>query len=135
YQVDLATLLDALPLFTGTRRRQELLGEPRGIRLYDDFAHHPTAVSTTLWGLRHRHQGGRLIAVFEPRSATACRNLHQTNYTHAFDAAEVVVLAPLGRTGLAENEQLDTQAIASALRARGKDAVACTSLEELENAV
>src|SRR5690606_16786451 len=93
YQVDLATLLDALPLFTGTRRRQELLGEPRGIRLYDDFAHHPTAVSTTLWGLRHRHQGGRLIAVFEPRSATACRNLHQTNYTHAFDAAEVVVLA------------------------------------------
>lgn len=135
YQIELATLLDALPRFAGTRRRQELLGQPRGVRLYDDFAHHPTAVSTTLWGLRRRHNDGKLFAVFEPRSATACRNRHQADYVHAFDAADVVLLAPLGRTGLPESEQLDTEAVARALRAQGKDAVACASLEQLEHAV
>jgi UDP-N-acetylmuramate: L-alanyl-gamma-D-glutamyl-meso-diaminopimelate ligase len=135
YGVELAALMAALPGFTGTRRRQELLGEPRGIRLYDDFAHHPTAVSTTLWGLRRRHPDGKLIAVFEPRSATACRNRHQADYVESFDAADVVLLAPLGRTGLASNEQLDTEAIARGLRVKGKDAVACTSLDVLEREV
>lgn len=135
HHVELATLLAALPNFQGTRRRQELLGEPAGVRLYDDFAHHPTAVSTTLWGLRRRHPEGKLLAVFEPRSATACRNRHQADYVAAFDAADVVLLAPLGRTGLPASEQLDTQAIALALRAKGKIAEACPSLETLERAV
>lgn len=135
YHVDLAALLGALPGFRGTRRRQELLGQPRGVRLYDDFAHHPTAVSTTLWGLRRRHPDGKLIAVFEPRSATACRNRHQADYVESFDAADVVLLAPLARTGLPVDEQLDTEAIARGLRARGKDAVACTSLPQLEHQV
>lgn len=135
YSVNLEALLAALPDFSGTRRRQELLGEPAGVRLYDDFAHHPTAVSTTLWGLRRRHTSGKLLAVFEPRSATACRNRHQTDYTKAFDAADVVLLAPLGRTGLPAHEQLDTEAIAAALRGQGKDATACASLDDLETAV
>lgn len=135
YRVDLPALIAALPGFSGTRRRQELLGEPQGIRLYDDFAHHPTAVSTTLWGLRRRHTGGKLIAVFEPRSATACRNRHQADYVDSFDAADAVLLAPLGRAGLPASEQLDTEAIARGLRAKGKDAVACTSLAAVEEGV
>lgn len=135
YGVPLSALLEALPLFKGTRRRQELLGEPGGIRVYDDFAHHPTAVSTTLWGLKRRHPEGKLVAVFEPRSATACRNLHQGEYGAAFDAADVILLAPLGRKGLPEDEQLDTAAIAAALRMQSKVALACSSVDVLEQAV
>src|SRR5690606_15104426 len=92
-----ASLVRALAEFSGVRRRQELLGTPRAIRVYDDFAHHPTAVSKTLAGLRRRHPQGKLVALFEAKSATACRKLHQTDYVGAFAAADVVLLAPLGR--------------------------------------
>ena len=68
------------------------------MRVYDDFAHHPTAVDETLRALRARHPEGALWAVFEPRSATACRALHQEAYARAFDAADHVLLAPLGRS-------------------------------------
>ncbi len=117
--------------FSGTRRRQELLGEPNGIRVYDDFAHHPTAVDTTLRGLRSRHPNGRLYAVFEPRSATACRNLHQQAYARAFDAADVTLLAPLGRQGLPTNEQLDIQTLARDISTHGKAALACKGTDEI----
>lgn len=135
YEVPMGDLLDALPAFRGTRRRQELLGEPGGVRVYDDFAHHPTAVASTLGGLRRKHPEGKLIAVFEPRSATACRNLHQAEYAQAFAIADVIVLAPLGRSGLDVSERLDTNALASALRHQGKMALACSSLDILEQAV
>ncbi|HEX3772213.1 MAG TPA: Mur ligase family protein, partial [Polyangiaceae bacterium] len=101
-----------LAAFEGVRRRQDLLGEPRGVRVYDDFAHHPTAVDETLRALRARHPGGALWVAFEPRSATACRSLHQEAYARAFDAADHVLLAPLGRAGLAESERLDLARLA-----------------------
>src|SRR5262249_7814018 len=81
----------ALASFEGGKRRQELLGEPRGVRVYDDFAHHPTAVDETLRALRARHPNGALWAVFEPRSATACRNVHQSAYATSFGAADRVI--------------------------------------------
>jgi UDP-N-acetylmuramate: L-alanyl-gamma-D-glutamyl-meso-diaminopimelate ligase len=80
--------------------------------VYDDFAHHPTAVEETLRALRAKHRGGALWAVFEPRSATACRALHQQAYVGAFDAADRVVLAPLGRTNVPEAERLDLARLA-----------------------
>jgi UDP-N-acetylmuramate: L-alanyl-gamma-D-glutamyl-meso-diaminopimelate ligase len=105
----------ALATFAGVRRRQDLLGSPRGIAVYDDFAHHPTAVDETLRALKSRHPAGRLWAVFEPRSATACRNLHQHEYETAFRAADRVIFAPLGRTNIPESERLDVDAIARAI--------------------
>jgi UDP-N-acetylmuramate: L-alanyl-gamma-D-glutamyl-meso-diaminopimelate ligase len=98
--------------FEGVRRRQELLGEPRGVRVYDDFAHHPTAVDETLRALRGRHPTGALWVAFEPRSATACRAIHQEAYARAFDAADHVLLAPLGRSGLPATEALDLERLA-----------------------
>ncbi|MFN3630466.1 MAG: glutamate ligase domain-containing protein, partial [Casimicrobiaceae bacterium] len=60
-----------LSRFRGIRRRQELRGEVGGVRVYDDFAHHPTAIAVTIGGLKARlGPGERLIAVFEPRSNT-----------------------------------------------------------------
>jgi UDP-N-acetylmuramate: L-alanyl-gamma-D-glutamyl-meso-diaminopimelate ligase len=101
--------------FEGVRRRQDLLGEPRGVRVYDDFAHHPTAVDETLRALRARHPDGALWVAFEPRSATACRALHQDAYARAFGAADHVLLAPLGRSGLPEGERLDLERLAREL--------------------
>jgi UDP-N-acetylmuramate: L-alanyl-gamma-D-glutamyl-meso-diaminopimelate ligase len=60
----------ALSDFAGVRRRMELRGQARGVTVYDDFAHHPTAIRATLEGLRQRVGGARIIAVLEPRSNT-----------------------------------------------------------------
>lgn len=126
-------LLAALPGFRGTRRRQELVGAAREVQVYDDFAHHPTAVRETLLGFRER-VAGRLIAVFEPRSATASRRLHQDLYPDAFAPADVCILAPVGRSEIPSEEKLDTRAIAEAITSRGKRARACSSVEEVVQA-
>lgn len=124
-------LLGALRSFRGVRRRQELLGTASGVRVYDDFAHHPTAVKETLKGLRARHPEGTLYAVFEPRSATASRRLHQDEYAGAFSEADVTILAPVGRPEIPREQKLDVDAIVEAIRARGGDASAPPSHETI----
>jgi UDP-N-acetylmuramate: L-alanyl-gamma-D-glutamyl-meso-diaminopimelate ligase len=109
-----------LASFEGVRRRQDLLGEPDGVRVYDDFAHHPTAVDETLRALRSRHPQGQLWVAFEPRSATACRALHQEAYARAFDAADRVLLAPLGRTNIPKAERLDLAKLAAELGGKAR---------------
>jgi UDP-N-acetylmuramate: L-alanyl-gamma-D-glutamyl-meso-diaminopimelate ligase len=131
YGATLGELRVALPRFAGVMRRQQVLGEPRGIRVIDDFAHHPTAVRETLRGLRERYPDGQLFAVFEPRSATACRNIHQEAYTEAFDAADVVLLAPLGRSNIPENERLDVGQLTRDLGRRGKVAANVESVSAI----
>ncbi len=118
----------ALASFEGVKRRQEVLGAPGGVTVYDDFAHHPTAVDETLRALRKKHPSEKLIAIFEPRSATACRNVHQEAYVHAFDAADLVLLAPLGRTNVPEAERLDLARLALDI---GSRAIACENVEEI----
>ncbi len=117
----------ALGGYTGIQRRQQRLVDgtksDRGVTVYDDFAHHPTAIDATLRSIRARHRDARLWAAYEPRSATACRATHQAAYADAFDVADVIVLAPLGRTNLAPDERLDLEALATALRARGKEVI------------
>jgi UDP-N-acetylmuramate: L-alanyl-gamma-D-glutamyl-meso-diaminopimelate ligase len=115
FGVKVADARSALAEFDGVRRRQDLLGTPSGINVYDDFAHHPTAVDETLRALKTRHPKGALFAIFEPRSATACRALHQEDYVGAFSAAEHVIFAPLGRTNIPENERLDLGQLAARL--------------------
>jgi UDP-N-acetylmuramate: L-alanyl-gamma-D-glutamyl-meso-diaminopimelate ligase len=131
----LADLGPALGSFEGVRRRQDLLGKPRGALVYDDFAHHPTAVRETLAALRARHPTGRLFAVFEARSATACRRMHQAEYAASFDAADHVLLPPLGRTNLAPEEALDLDLLARELAARGRRAERFESVEAIVDAL
>jgi UDP-N-acetylmuramate: L-alanyl-gamma-D-glutamyl-meso-diaminopimelate ligase len=118
--VPLHELVHHLSEFRGVRRRQELLGVADGVRVYEDFAHHPTAVRETLAGLAARHPEGRLVAVFEPRSATASRRIHQSEYAAAFRSADVTLLAPVGRPEIAEGERLDLDVIATEIRASGR---------------
>ena len=75
--VSVAQSLAALGLFRGVRRRLETRGTVRGITVYDDFAHHPTAISTTLAGVRAHAPGKRILAVLEPRSNTMKLGVHQ----------------------------------------------------------
>ncbi|MBM4359543.1 MAG: UDP-N-acetylmuramate:L-alanyl-gamma-D-glutamyl-meso-diaminopimelate ligase [Deltaproteobacteria bacterium] len=130
FGVSVQSALSALPRFEGVARRQDLVGTPRGVRVYDDFAHHPTAVRETLAGLRARHREGRLVAVYEPRSATACRALHQAAYLEAFDPATDVMLAPLGRD-IPRSEALDLERLVSDLRGRGVRATLPGSLDAI----
>ncbi len=69
--------IDALQSFKGIARRMQLRGEVSGVRVYDDFAHHPTAIATTIDGLRRRVGNARIIAVLEPRSNTMKMGVHQ----------------------------------------------------------
>ena len=67
---------DALSRFKGVKRRMEFRGEVNGVRVYDDFAHHPTAITTTLAGVRAQSSQGRILAVLEPRSNTMRMGVH-----------------------------------------------------------
>ena len=73
--VEPAEGIDALGTFGGVRRRMQVRGQARGVTVYDDFAHHPTAIRTTLEGLRHRVGNARILAVLEPRSNTMRRGV------------------------------------------------------------
>ncbi len=115
-------LANALREFQGVKRRQELVDVVNGVRVYDDFAHHPTAVDETLRAMKRHLPEGKLIAVFEPRSATACRRTHQAEYPAAFSAADHVILAPVGRPEIPAEERLDVEAILTEIRARGGEA-------------
>jgi UDP-N-acetylmuramate: L-alanyl-gamma-D-glutamyl-meso-diaminopimelate ligase len=81
---------EALGRFRGVRRRLELRGEPAGVRVYDDFAHHPTAIEKTLQALRHNEGSGQLLAVIEPRSNTMRMGEHRMALAPATAAADQV---------------------------------------------
>jgi UDP-N-acetylmuramate: L-alanyl-gamma-D-glutamyl-meso-diaminopimelate ligase len=90
--VTLQKALAALASFAGIARRMELRGEVGGIRVYDDFAHHPTAIATTIDGLRRRVGRARILAVLEPRSHTMRMGVHRNTLAASFAGADQVWL-------------------------------------------
>jgi UDP-N-acetylmuramate: L-alanyl-gamma-D-glutamyl-meso-diaminopimelate ligase len=84
--------LEALAAFKGVKRRLEKRGVFRGITLYEDFAHHPTAIITTLAALRAQHPDRRVVAVVEPRSNTMRMGVHKDALRRSFDDADRVFL-------------------------------------------
>ncbi|MET0290938.1 MAG: UDP-N-acetylmuramate:L-alanyl-gamma-D-glutamyl-meso-diaminopimelate ligase [Steroidobacteraceae bacterium] len=84
--------IEALSTFRGVRRRMELVGEAAGVRVYDDFAHHPTAIETTIDGLRRKTGAARLIAVLEPRSNTMKLGVHRDSLAPSLAGADSVWL-------------------------------------------
>ncbi|MBI5906362.1 MAG: hypothetical protein HZB86_12615 [Deltaproteobacteria bacterium] len=109
--------------FEGVRRRQEVVGEFRGVLVVDDFAHHPTAVRETVRAVRARYPGRRIVAVFEPRSNTSRRKVFQREFTAALSEADEVILAGVfGADKIPENERLSPEEVAGSLRAAGRPA-------------
>jgi len=90
--VPVAASIAALAAFKGVRRRMELAGTAAGISIYDDFAHHPTAIATTIEGLRRRIGGARLVAVLEARSNTMRMGVHKDTLAPSLAGADAVYL-------------------------------------------
>ena len=122
---------DALRAFAGVKRRLEVVGVADGVTVYDDFAHHPTAVAETLAGLRASNPAARIWAVFEPRSASSCRRVFQDDYARAFTAADEVLIAPIFRSRLPETERLSIPQLVRELRARGQSAREAESIDDI----
>ncbi len=99
--------------------------------VYDDFAHHPTAVAETLAGLRAANPAARIWAVFEPRSASSCRRIFQDDFARAFGGATEVLIAPVFRSTLPEAERLSVPQLVRDLKKRGQSAREAESLEDI----
>jgi UDP-N-acetylmuramate: L-alanyl-gamma-D-glutamyl-meso-diaminopimelate ligase len=109
-----AAALEALGSFRNARRRMELRGSVRGVTVYDDFAHHPTAIAATIEALRTRVGAARILAVLEPRSATMRMGVHRATLAGSLAAADLVYLYEPADLGW------DVRAAAAALGARGR---------------
>ena len=120
----LGDILNGLASFAGVKRRQEIIGEPRGITVIEDFAHHPTAVDLTLAAMRERFDGRRVFALFEPRSATSRRRIFQDEYVKALSQADVTIVArPYDQTKIAEEDRFSSEDLVAALGSLGRKAV------------
>jgi UDP-N-acetylmuramate: L-alanyl-gamma-D-glutamyl-meso-diaminopimelate ligase len=130
--VPIATLRQGLLAFRGVKRRLEVVGEQRGVTVYDDFAHHPTAVAETLRAVRGASPGRRVWAIFEPRSASSCRRVFQKDFATAFLAADEVVIATVFRSTLPEAERLSEAELVADLTRAG---VAARHLPDVDTIV
>jgi UDP-N-acetylmuramate: L-alanyl-gamma-D-glutamyl-meso-diaminopimelate ligase len=126
---------DALRQFAGVKRRLEIVGTAEGVTIYDDFAHHPTAVAETLAGLRGANPGARIWAVFEPRSASSCRRIFQDDFAQAFAPADEVLIAPVFRSKLPESERLSVPRLVRDLSDRGQSAREAASIDDIIAAI
>lgn len=110
-----------LATFRGVKRRLELRGVARGVSVYDDFAHHPTAILETVRAVKTADPARRVWAVFEPRSATSCRKVFQQDFADAFvdSGADEVVLAQVFRQSLPEAERLSIATVVDDVNRRG----------------
>ena len=113
-------LLKAFKTFRGVKRRQEVFWEQNDIVFIDDFAHHPTAVKLTIEAIRKKYaiklKKGRLIAIFEPRSATSRRKYFQEAYAASFDDADWVFVAPpYNQANVKESERFSSQVLVEEL--------------------
>ena len=126
-EVEPQAAIEALGSFSGVRRRMQLRGQARGVTVYDDFAHHPTAIRTTVEGLRQRVGKSRILAVLEPRSNTMKRGIMKDAlpgslreadrvfiYSAGLDWDAAALFAPLGKRALCtDNLEALVAAVAS----------------------
>jgi len=113
--VDVAAVIPALARFRSVKRRLEVLGTVRGVTVYDDFAHHPTAIATTLAGLRAKVGDARIVVAMEPRSNSMRSGAHAAALAPSLDGADAVVF--LHRPELA----WDAGKVVAALRGEGRE--------------
>ena len=126
-------ILFALKNFQGLKGRMEFRFEFQGAQIFEDFAHHPTAVQAGLSALKENYPNQRLLALFEPRSFTSRLNVFQKDYVSSFLPADLIFIAPAyDSSKISENKRLSTEQLVQDLRKRGKQAVAYNSFQDLE---
>ncbi len=123
YDVPKTKIDNAFKSFAGIARRLELRGEARGVKVIDDFGHHPTAIAQTLQAVRHSYRGHRLWAVFEPRSNTTRRAVFQEQLPEAFKFSDGVFISQVARLEqIPENERLKPERVVAAIAKDGRSA-------------
>jgi UDP-N-acetylmuramate: L-alanyl-gamma-D-glutamyl-meso-diaminopimelate ligase len=129
---DLNKVKSALQSFEGVKRRQEVLGEPGGVLVIEDFAHHPTAVRETIKGVQNKYKGRKVFAVFEPRSATSRRKVFQKDYVEAFLPADEIVLArAFDQSKIDEENRFSSEELVADLKAQNKNAECFDSADQI----
>lgn len=124
--------LQKLEGFKSVLRRQQVRGVVGGVRVIDDFAHHPTAVRVTLEALRKKYPKGRLWAIFEPRTATSRRSVFQDEYVKSFDHADVVVIAkPFDQRKIPEGERFSASQLVEDMKRRRENVHYLAEIEEI----
>ena len=123
YDVPKTKIDSAFKSFSGIARRLELRGEARGVKVIDDFGHHPTAIVQTLQALRNRYRRHRLWAVFEPRSNTTRRAVFQQQLADAFQFADGLFISQVARLEqIPEDERLKPERVVAAIAKTGRPA-------------
>jgi len=133
--LDMDTLSAGLRRFKGVRRRMQHRGTAAGVTVYDDFAHHPTAIEETLTGVRSAFPDRHIWAIFEPRSATSCRRVFQADFVRALSGADRVVLPAVFRSNLPEDQRLSAEQIIEELRQKGVDARYIPAVDDIVRTV
>jgi UDP-N-acetylmuramate: L-alanyl-gamma-D-glutamyl-meso-diaminopimelate ligase len=128
-------MAEGLKGFRGVRRRLELRGTADGVSVYDDFAHHPTAIAETLAGVRSAYPHRPLWAIFEPRSATSCRRVFQDDFAKALGVADHVILPPVFRSSVPEDQRLSSEQVIADLKREGVDARYLPTVDEIVRTV
>ena len=123
YDVPKTKIDNAFKSFAGIARRLEVRGEARGVKVIDDFGHHPTAVAYTLQALRHRYRNHRIWAIFEPRSNTTRRAVFQQQLPEALKLADGIFIAQVAKLEqIPEKERLNPEAVVAAIAKAGHPA-------------
>lgn len=116
-------IVAALKTFKSVKRRLEVCAEVNGITIIDDFAHHPTAIASTLAALRARYSGARLWAILEPRSNTLRRNVLQVELAKSLAVADEVIVANVFKSeAIPESERLNLDAVVAGIAQQGRRA-------------
>ncbi len=122
--------------FEGVKRRQELIYARGKLRIYEDFAHHPTAIAGVIAMMRGRFPASRLWAVYEPRSATSRRNIFQNELPGAFAGADrVLIKTPYKLDAIPLSERIDIARVVDDINARGGSAGALRDVPSMVSAV
>ena len=127
--LDVDKIIESAATFKGVKRRQQKLFENSLVTVFEDFAHHPTAVKYTIESFKKRYPDKKIVAVFEPRSATSRRSVFQKDYVSSFKMADSAVIAPV--IAKSEKDTFSTIELSNDIKVAGGVSFAPDSKQEL----
>jgi UDP-N-acetylmuramate--alanine ligase len=127
-------ILNALKSFSGVKRRLELKYKANDITLFDDYAHHPTEILTTLEGLYKSHTNHRIITIFQPHRYSRLTNLFDA-FAGSFDRSDITLIVPVFSVGENEENNKNSVDLTKKINERNGNALYCNSFEEVTNAL
>lgn len=133
-KIDHKNVAQSLSNFSGIARRQELRGEINGIKIIDDFGHHPTAIAATIKALKQRYPNSKIWAIFEPRSNTSRRNMLQSELQDSLSIADGVFISEVPNPEkVPDGELLDVESVVKQLVSKGLQGFVGSSSDDIVN--